>query len=92
MRPATVARKVEHPERPEPAAPCIPRAALPAARPERVPALASAPEWAGAQASALVPAERLDWCRLPAMLLARSVPALMRAAAASNIRRPKKAP
>ena len=80
-----------HPEPPEHDAPCTPRAALPPERPARVPALASAPEWADAPALVSVP-EPQDLCHPPVMRLARSAPVLARAAAASNIQRPKKAP
>jgi hypothetical protein len=82
------------PEHRVPVAPCIPRApSLAVDRPGRAPALASAPvrERVPALASAPVPAARLDSFRLLVMHRARSVPAASNAAAASNIRRPRKA-
>jgi hypothetical protein len=77
-------------EHPVHAVPCTPRAALPPERPARVPAMASAPEWADAPASASVP-EHPDLCRLPAKHPARSA-LVQEAVAASNIQKPKKAP
>ena len=85
------ARNPALPERLERAVPCIPPAALPAERPERVPATASALEWVDAPATVSVP-EQVGSCRLPAKRLARSVQAPTRAAAASNIQRARKAP
>lgn len=94
--PASVPAWVDPEVQEDPAhvAPCIRRAALLVEHlQERAPALDSAPAWvhAPALASGPVRAERQALCRLQARHRARSVPAPMRAVAASNTRRPRKA-
>lgn len=83
------------PEHPEHADPCIPRATRQLERPRvRVPASASAPEWAHARASDSAPvaqAEQGDSFRLQAKRRVHSAAAPARDVAVRFIRRPKKA-